>query len=156
MASYDIVETTEQDYLYVTRKTSMKPEDIGKAMGSAYDEIGAFIAKNSIAPSGTALAVYYDYSEDEMELRAGVFIKPEDAAKADDRVKADRTPATRAAHAVHMGPYEGLQQTYGTIMGEMQWAGHRYGKPTWEVYHNDPDTTPPAELKTEIFIALAS
>lgn len=156
MASYDVIETREQDYLYVTRKASMQPEEIGKAMGEAYDELGAFVKQKGIAPTGAGVAVYYDYSEDEMEFRVGLFVTPEDAGKAEGSVMADKTPALRAAHAVHVGPYDGLQQVYGAIMGEMQWAGHRYGKPTWEVYLNDPDTTPPEELKTEIFIALAS
>ena len=155
MASYEVIETSEQDYLYVTRKSSMKPEEIGKATGDAFQEVWGFMEKNHIPPAGAGLSVYYDYSEDEMEFRVGFFVSPEDAKKAEGAVKADKTPALRVAHAVHMGPYEGLQQLYGAIMGEMQWSGHRYGKPTWEVYHNDPDTTPPAELKTEVFIALA-
>ncbi len=155
MASYDIVDTTEKDYLYVIRKSSMKPEDIAAAMGSAYDEIWAFMQKNNIPPSGAALAVYYDYSEDEMEFRTGFFVAPEHVGKAAGTIKADKTPAVKAAHAVHIGSYSGLQELYGKMMGEMQWNGHRYGKPTWEVYHNDPDKTPEAELKTEIFMALA-
>ena len=154
MASYDIVDTTEQDYLYVNRKCSMAPGEIAKAMGDAYGEIWAFMQANQIPPSGAALAVYYDYSENEMVFRVGFFIAAEDAAKADGSVMTDKTPAVRAAHAMHVGPYDGLQETYLKIMGDMKWNGHRYGKPTWEVYHNDPDTTPPAELKTEIFMAL--
>ena len=154
MASYDVVETTEQPYLYVTRKTSMKPEEISKAMGEAFWEVWNFMQAKSIPPAGGAISVYYDYSEDEMEFRTGFTISADDAGKADGAVKADKTPATRAAHALHTGPYAGLQETYGKIMGEMKWNGHRYGKPTWELYLNDPDQVPEAELQTEIFIAL--
>jgi effector-binding domain-containing protein len=155
MSSYEIIDTTEQDYLYVTRTCTMKPGEIAKAMGDAYDELWAFMQKNEIPPAGSAIAVYYDYSEDEMEFRVGFFIAPEYAAKAQGSIKADKTPATRAVHAIHTGPYAGLQEAYGKIMGDMQWAGLKYGKPTWEGYLNDPDKTPEAELKTEIFIALA-
>ena len=156
MASYEIIDAKEQDYLYVTKRSSMKPEEIGKVMGEAFWEVWNFMQEKGIKPAGGALSVYYDYSQDEMEFRTGFAIAPEDAAKAEGAIKADKTPATRVAHALHTGPYAGMQQTYGKIMGEMQWAGHRYGKPTWEIYLNDPDTTPEAELKTEIFIALAS
>ena len=155
MASYEIVETTAQDYLYLTRRCAMKPEEIGPAMGEAIRTVWDFMQRNAIPPAGPVLAVYYDYSEDEMEFRTGFFVTPEDAARADGPVKADKTPAVRAAHAVHTGPYPALQETYGRVMSEMEQAGHSYGKPTWEVYLNDPDTTPEAELKTEIFIALA-
>jgi effector-binding domain-containing protein len=155
MASYDIVETTEQDYLYVIRKSSMAPGEIAKAMGNAYEEIWAFMQANTIPPAGPALAVYYDYAEDVMEFRVGFVVAPDDAAKAAGTVLADKIPATRAVHAMHIGPYSGLQELYSKIMGEMKWNGHRYGKPTWELYHNDPDVVPEAELKTEIFMALA-
>lgn len=155
MASYDIVETTEQDYLYVLRKASMAPGEIGKAMAGAFEEVWGFMQAKGIPPAGAALSVYYDYSEGEMEFRVGFFIAPEHAAKAEAPVMADKTPATRAVHALHTGSYAGLQQTYGKIMGEMQFAGLRYGKPTWEVYLNDPDVVPEAELKTEIFMTLA-
>lgn len=154
MASYEVVETTERSYLYVTRKTSMKPEEISKAMGEAFWEVWNFMQAKSITMTTGGLAVYYDYSEDEMEFRTGFTVSADDARKAEGAVKADKTPATRAARALHTGPYSGLQETYGKIMGEMKWNGHRYGKPTWELYLNDPDQVPEAELLTEIFIAL--
>ncbi len=155
MSSYEIIDTAAQDYLYVTRKCAMTPpEEIGKSMGEAFHEVWDFMQKNAIPPAGAGLSVYYDYSEDEIEFRTGFFVSPADAAKAQGSVKADRTPATRAVHAVHTGSYAGMRDTYGKIMGDMQWAGLKYGKPTWEVYLDDPDTTPEAELKTEIFIAL--
>ncbi len=154
MASYEVVDTGQQDYLYVLRRSSMKPEDISKAMGEAFWEVWNFMQARSIPPAGAALSVYYDYSEDEMEFRTGFFVAPGDAAKAEGAILADKTPPTRAVHAVHTGAYSGLQQTYGRIMGEMKFAGLRYGKPTWEVYLDDPDTTPEKDLRTEIFIAL--
>jgi AraC family transcriptional regulator len=155
MSSYDIVETSEQDYLYAIGKTSMAPAEISRAMGEAFQEVWNFMQAKSIPAAGSALAVYYDYSEDEMEFRAGFFIAPEHAGKAEGAVMADKTPATRAVHALHTGPYSTLQEIYSKIMGEMKWNGHHYGKPTWELYLNDPDVVPEAELKTEIFIALA-
>lgn len=156
MASYDVVETAEQDYLYATRKTSMKPEEISKAMNTAFSEVWEFMQAKSITMTTGGLSVYYDYSEDEMEFRTGFLVKPEDAAKAEGAVKADKTPATRAAHALHVGPYDALMNTYAAMMGEMKWAGLRYSRPTWEIYLNDPDTTPSEELKTDVFIALES
>ena len=155
MASYDIIETSAEDYLYVLRKSSMKPEEISAAMGSAFHEVWDFMQANAITMSRGGLSVYYDYSENEMEFRAGFLVPPEAAAKAAGAVMADKLPAVRAVHALHVGPYAGLQETYSKIMGDMKWNGHHYGKPTWEVYVNDPDTTPEAELKTEIFMALA-
>ena len=154
MVSYDIVETRAQDYIYVTCKNSMVPGKIGAVIDDALDELAAFAKQKGIAPMGAGIAVYSEYSERETEFRVGLFVTGEDAGKAEGQVMADKTPALRAAHAVHTGARVKLQDTYGKIMGEMQRAGHRYGTPAWEIYFNFPETTPEAELKTEIFIAL--
>jgi len=60
------------------------------------------------------------------------------------------------ARCVHVGPYEELKITYGKLMG--QWlpqSGQRYRlEPTREVYLNDPESTRPEELLTEVYLPL--
>jgi AraC family transcriptional regulator len=54
----------------------------------------------------------------------------------------------------HRGPYEGLLATWQKVMGEWMPASGltiRHA-PTFEIYVNDPDNTPPDELLTEICI----
>lgn len=60
------------------------------------------------------------------------------------------------ALTVHRGPYERLIGTYAALCG--QWAP-RSGRtlsaaPGLEVYLNRPEETPPAELRTEIYVPL--
>lgn len=65
-------------------------------------------------------------------------------------------PGGEYAVITHQGPYEGLEQTYAVIMG--QWlpgSGRELRDTPWfEVYRNDPETTPPPQLRTDIHIPL--
>jgi AraC family transcriptional regulator len=65
-------------------------------------------------------------------------------------------PGGEYAIFIHQGPYEALEDTYKIIMG--QWAptsGREFADTPWfEVYRNDPTTTPPAQLITDIHIPL--
>jgi AraC family transcriptional regulator len=63
----------------------------------------------------------------------------------------------RWATLVHVGPFETIQASYDALLGR---ALPRRGveladEPTVEVPLNDPRTTPPAELRTEIQVRLA-
>jgi effector-binding domain-containing protein len=40
-------------------------------------------------------------------------------------------------------------------MAWLEKEGLTLGAPTWEVYVNDPDSTPEEELRTEIYVSLA-
>ena len=55
----------------------------------------------------------------------------------------------------HTGPYSKLSESYSAMMGWLTTQGLNFGAPTWEVYVDDPDSTPAAELRTDIFVTLA-
>lgn len=57
---------------------------------------------------------------------------------------------------LHTGPYEGLQAVYDDLFSKWLPSSGREMRsiPAFEVYLNSPETTPPAELKTEIWVPL--
>lgn len=65
-------------------------------------------------------------------------------------------PGGEYAVITHQGPYDGLEEAYGTIMG--QWlpqSGREMREtPNFEIYRNDPVRTPPEQLLTDIYIPL--
>ncbi len=86
-----------------------------------------------------------------------------DAAITLDREVSPTAPVTLGtlpggdyAIITHQGPYDTLEDTYRTIMG--QWlpqSGREFRMiPGFEVYRNNPDTTPPQELLTDVHIPL--
>ncbi len=66
-------------------------------------------------------------------------------------------PGGRYAVTTHEGPYENLAQTYGELFGRCFGKGeHQPGSSAClEHYQNDPTTTAPADLRTEIWVPLA-
>jgi AraC family transcriptional regulator len=60
------------------------------------------------------------------------------------------------ASTVHRGPYEGLAKTYAELCG--QWVptqGREVASaPSIEEYKNNPQTTPPEQLLTEVYVPL--
>jgi len=155
MPDFKLIDVAEQPYIYVDRKCAMVPAEIGKAMETAFGDIFAFMQENGIEPVEGPLSVYYSYDPETVEFRAGMFVSGDDAKKASGAVKADVTPAGRVVSFAHIGPYSKLGESYGQLMGWLETEGLTIGAPTWEVYMNDPDTTPPDELHTDIYVSLA-
>lgn len=154
MPDFKIIDVRETPYLYVERTCSMDPADISNEMGSAFQQVWAFMEASAIKPVGSALSVYYTYDPDTMTFRAGFTVAREDMAKAGDDEKADVTPAGRALHFVHKGSYATLRDDYGLMMQHLKDNGLEASGPGWELYMNDPSETPEAELLTECYLAL--
>ena len=65
-------------------------------------------------------------------------------------------PGGRFARTTHHGPYDELNRTYVALIGGwLPSSGHRYAhQPSREIYLNDPDSTDPADLVTDIYLPL--
>ena len=64
-------------------------------------------------------------------------------------------PGGEYAVTTHEGPYEKLETTYAELMG--QWlpqSGREMNEACFEVYLNDPTSTPPEKLLTDIYLGL--
>ena len=151
----ETVQTQSQPMIYVTQTVSMDSEEIGRAMGEAFQKLGTFIGKEGISPAGPALAVYYDYTDTSMKLDVGFPVAAAVLGKAKGDIKAGATPSGTAMKYVHRGAYDKLRETYGEIEKDFAAKGIPMSPVCWEVYLNDPDTTPEADLVTEIFMKQA-
>ena len=62
------------------------------------------------------------------------------------------------AMTTHTGPYNEVGRTYSEFLGQwMPRSGYELGNtPCFEVYVNDPESTPPEELLTDIYAPLVS
>ena len=130
----------------------MAPEEIAGVMGEAFSAIGAFIGSAGLAPAGPPIAVYRDWDGGKMKIDVGFPVSAADTAKARGEVTAGQTPSGKALKVVHRGPYAKLRETYGALENYMSKAGYAMPALAWEVYLSDPDTTPEADLVTEIYM----
>lgn len=154
MPDFALTRVDPRPYLYVERRSSMDPAEIAATIGAAFADVMAFLEKHGIPPAGPLMTVYYDYAEDSMSFRAGVLVADDDMRAAQGGVLADRTPGGEVLHFTHIGPYETLRDSYAGLMEHCAREGLKIGAPTWEVYVDDPDTTPPERLRTEVYVTL--
>lgn len=155
MLAFKQIDVEETPYLYEERSCSMDPADISQAMGAAFQNVLAFMQANGVETTGKVMSVYYTYDPQKMTFRSGFSVSKEDAAKAKDAIKADATPAGKALAFTHIGPYATLRNSYAEMMKHIEDNSLEMRAPTWEVYVNDPRTTPEAELRTDVFCKLA-
>jgi effector-binding domain-containing protein len=144
----ETVQTRAQPMLYVRKITTMAPDAVAPAMAEAFQELGAFVGSHGIAVVGPPLTVYHDYDRGNVTMDIGFPVAAAALGQATGDVKAGQTPSGKALKITHRGPYETLAKTYA----EIEKAGIARSAYSWEVYPNDPSTTPPEQLVTEIFM----
>jgi effector-binding domain-containing protein len=145
----------QQHYLYVDRSAAITAKEIGDAMASGFGEVFGFVQGKGITPLSMPMAVYMEMpTSNQMAFRAGVFVNAEDAERAEGAIKAAAMPAGDVFTTTHVGPYASLNQTHRALWDHMESPGAVKAMPVWEVYVDDPTTTPEAQLRTEVYRAL--
>ena len=152
--SYEIVDARPMDFLGVSRTTGCSPAEISQGMGEAFEAVWSAMCEKSISPAGPAVAVYHSYDGSHTKWDAGIVVGSKGLEQATGEVKALSTPAGRALKVLHKGPYQELKSTYEAVMARMVAEGIEAAGKSWEVYINDPKTTPPEELLTEINMSI--
>lgn len=148
----EIVTLDAQPMLYLTRMTTIDSEAIGRAMGEAFDTLGAFIGSRQVPVAGPPLAIYRDYADGNVTMDIGFPVPAAASALAADEVKAGMTPGGKAARAIHMGRYDMVGNAHDALGAYFKKLGHPIPTRSWEVYLNEPGKVPDAELKTEVYM----
>ncbi|MCB9833400.1 MAG: GyrI-like domain-containing protein [Planctomycetes bacterium] len=88
------------------------------------------------------------------KLRFDACMTVAESVEASEGVEVRTEPAGLYAKTVHLGPYEKLAATYESLMTDFIPA-HDVAmdceRPSIEVYLSDPRTTPPEQLRTEVW-----
>jgi len=146
----EIRETKKQPTMCIKVVTAV--ENLPQLLGEGYGEIMQYAGKHGIQPTGAPYAMYFNEDMENLQVEFGF---PTAAPiEKEGRVEAGELPAGKALTDLHTGPYSSLEETYNRILAH---AKEQRLVPTgvcYELYLNDPATTPPEELKTEVFFPL--
>nr|MEE4266903.1 GyrI-like domain-containing protein [Candidatus Krumholzibacteria bacterium] len=90
------------------------------------------------------------------KIRYDACVSVDDTFVPQGEIGVQELPGGEFALVTHRGPYENLHHTYAALMGRwLPSSGRRYKlDPTREVYLNSPESTPPEDLVTEIYLPL--
>ena len=130
-------------------RTSTPVEKLSEVMGASYGEIMQVLASSGAQPAGPPFAVYHNMDMSNLEVEIGFPVST--AAEGSGRVKAGKLPGGKAAVALHVGPYEKIEEAYNRLTAFVNEKGLEPESFCYEFYLNDPAETPPEELKTEIY-----
>ena len=130
-----------------------------KAAGKAWGKVCAYAGPRGLIGQDTQfIGVSHDdpavTPEDKLRYDACLTIDRDVEPKGE--VGVQTVSGGRYAVFMHEGPYENLHKTYDEAYG--QWLPSSGEKlrdlPCFELYLNDPNSTKPADLRTEIFIPI--
>jgi AraC family transcriptional regulator len=111
------------------------------------------------SPAASMIALYYDDPDTKpaSELRSDAGIVVADSIAIPSTLHECRIAAGRFAKYRHQGPYSFLGDVWSQFMGVwLPQSGHRLGSGvSFELYRNNPMTTKPDELLTDIYIPLS-
>jgi AraC family transcriptional regulator len=119
---------------------------IAESLGKTYP----YALQNGLAIAGRPFVRYSDVGPGLMTMETGTVIAA--PAPGAGEIEPITLPGGPAAVAVHMGPYDKLQDTYAAMERWMQERGVRAAGAPWESYITDPAEHPdPANWRTDVF-----
>src|SRR5579859_321012 len=99
-----------------------------------------------------AFVAYYNMDMQNLDVEIGFTTTKEMPEQ--DNIQRGSIPAGKAASVLHVGPYDGLGAAHDALHRWMAEKGYEKASGYYELYLNDPQTTPPEALKTEVFTLL--
>ena len=130
-------------------KISTPVKKLPEVMGPAFAEIAGVAGSLGVELTGSPFAIYHNMDMANLDVEMGFPVSRKVAGKG--RVKAGTLPGGKAAVTLHLGPYERIHEAYDRLKGFVQQRGLELEESCYEVYLDDPNETPPDELKTEIY-----
>ena len=126
----------------------------------AFAKLGEIVALAGVQKRAdmVMLAIYYDdpQTTPEPKLRSDAALSFPRTAQLPKELAEHAIPGGRYARTTHVGPYQKLGDVWSRLIGEwLPASGERMGTSgSYEIYRNSPETTPPQDLRTDLYIPL--
>jgi len=146
----EIKEQSPQPTLSIRTRTPV--DNLPQLLGESYGKIAGYLAELGSQPAGAPFAVYYNMDMQDLDVEIGFPVAEPVLSKGD--IQASQVPGGKQAIALHTGPYGEIGPAYEALT---QFAKEQGCEPTgvsYEFYLNDPQETPPGQLRTQIIFPL--
>ena len=135
---------------FIHRKANFS--QIPQAIGQLY----GWIQRKGYIPTGPPMGVYFNALEQvgpedlvwEIHAPIGGSVVP--GGPDEQGIGIKTVEGVEVASAMHKGPYDQVGTVYQEMLAWLAGKGYQVAGPAEEVYLNDPSTTAPQELLTEV------
>lgn len=138
----------EQTRPTLTVRTRTRSAGLREMLGMTYGKIAHHMQSLGEQPAGPPFIIYYNMDMDDLDVEIGFPVSKSLVGAGD--VKPGTLPAGDAATCTYTGPYTGLREAYDALS---HWIDEHQRVATGvaiEMYLNDPQTTTPDKLQTQI------
>ncbi len=132
-----------------------------KEMGPTFQKFAGWAAQNGLfGPTTRMLGIFHDdprtTPEDQLRADACCTVCDDFQGNEEAGVNIHELGGGKEVIAIHVGPYEKLIESY---MAVHEWLGANQittqpGTSCYEIYIDDPTSTPPDKLRTEIHVPI--
>ncbi|MEZ5141618.1 MAG: GyrI-like domain-containing protein [Acidimicrobiales bacterium] len=143
----ELIEIAEQPTAVVRTESAIA--DLPALFGRVFAELMAAVAASGASVAGPPFAYYLRPPTDTVDVEIGFPVSG--PVTPSGEIVASRLPGGRVVRAVHVGPYDRMEQSYEQIVAWMADHGLTPATAMWEAYLSDPATEPdPSTWRTEI------
>lgn len=133
-------------------------QNIGAKIGATLPGVFAKLKELAVTGLGPVVVVYLPKPGDCWDVAPGMAIEVGVQLAAPLELESppvvpSSTPACRVATTLHVGPYQGLNQTHTAVRDWCRDNGHTLAGPNWEIYGDHHDD--PSKLRTHVYYQLA-
>ncbi|GHG56105.1 hypothetical protein GCM10012320_28190 [Sinomonas cellulolyticus] len=148
MTEISSTDLTEQPTAVV--RATVRTDELRPFFDGVFGKVVAAVQSAGARVVGPPFAMYHGMPTETIDVEAGF---PVAGPFADGGgVTASVLPGGPAVQAMHIGPYEGLSETYREMTEWMRSKGLTPGESMWEVYLSDPEAeSDPASWRTQVF-----
>lgn len=151
-----LIDAVPLPMVYVRSRTAMQGEAIGTEIAKAFDTLARFMTESDVRSVAPPLAIYSEWNGRLITIDVGFPVDEDALGKVTGEIRAGHTPSGPAMKVIHHGPFETIKDTYAILERAIEDKGGHVGDVSWEIYFNDPATTPPSEHVTEVYMSLAN
>lgn len=146
----EVKEQAAQPTLTIRTRTSV--QNLPQALGQAYGAIAQYLGELGQPLAGPPFTAYFNMDMQNLDVEIGFPVaKP---LPARDNIQASEIPGGKVATCLYTGPYSDIALAYTALSKWMTEHGYEATGVAYEMYLNDPQQTPPQELKTQILFPL--
>jgi AraC family transcriptional regulator len=131
---------------------AVTPEQVTSALGRILPKVRKHLTDSGIAPISPPFACWFKYEAKIVEFEAGLMVA--NPVPGSGEIVPSELASGRQATTIHVGPYQNIGGAYEALHSWLTEHSETKAGAPWEVYITDPMFTPPAKLRTKIYMPL--